>query len=109
MLPMLMCTGIVDNVLHQAGGVGRDGKPYPASWRVQLKCDQPLEEGGVRRKFVELRTDHPDYFRALEGKPVTLPVGTSNGSKGEPNFYLPKGWIPPAIVTHQDTLRGEPA
>jgi hypothetical protein len=92
---MLMCTGIVDNLLFQAAGKGRDGNPYAASWRVQLKCDQPLPDGGVRRKFVELKTDHPEFFRDREGKPVSVPVGVMSG-RGDPIFFLPKGWTPPA-------------
>lgn len=94
MLPMLVCTGIVDNILYQDAGKGRDGKDYPASWRVQLKCDEPLKDGGVRRRFVELKTDYIDYFREREGKAVSVPVGAMNG-RGEPIYFLPRGWKPP--------------
>lgn len=100
MLPMLVCTGIVDNILFQEAGKGRDGKDYPASWRVQLKCDKPLPDGGVRRQFVELKTEHIDYFREREGEPVSVPVGVMNG-RGEPVFFLPKGWKPPTSGSSQ--------
>ncbi len=94
MLPMLVMSGKVDNIFLTPEKEGKDGK-YGGDHKVQLLVDQPQENGEIKRGLVDLKTSHPAYFHAMEGKRVSVPVG-AYAYKGEVGYYILKSWSPPA-------------
>lgn len=92
MIPMLVMTGRVDNVFLTPEKEGKDGK-YGGDYKVQLLVDQPQENGEVKRGLVDLKTQYPVYFQALEGHQVSVPVGVYV-YKGNPGFFILKSWRP---------------
>lgn len=94
MIPMLVMTGRVDNVFVTPEKEGKEGK-YGGDHKVQLLVDQPQENGEVKRGLVDLKTKHPDYFQAIEGRRVSLPVG-AYAFKGNVGYFILGSWSPPA-------------
>lgn len=93
MIPMLVMTGRVDNVFVTPEKEGKDGK-YGGDHKVQLLVDQPQENGEIKRGLIDLKTKHPDYFQAIEGQRVSVPVG-AYAYKGDVGYYILKTWLPP--------------
>lgn len=95
MIPMLVMSGRVDNVFRSDEGVNKKtGEVFGGKWTVQLSVNLPLRDSeGVKRRMIDLSTDHRDFFEARIDEFVSLPVGVMNG-KNEPIFYILKGWKP---------------
>lgn len=96
MIPMLVMTGHVDNVFRSDEGVNKKtGETYGGRWTIQLRVNLPLRDtDGVKRRMIDLSTEHYDYFLSKLNQQVSVPVGVMNG-KTEPIFFILKGWRPP--------------
>ena len=96
MLPMLVMTGLVDNVfLNPERTDKKTGEVYAGKYKVQLRVHLPLSNGETKRELVDLSTDYPDYFRAMLDKSVSLPVGAMSAGR-DVRFYILKSWSPPS-------------
>lgn len=96
MLPMLVMTGLVDNIfLNPERTDKKTGEVYAGRYKVQLRVHLPLSNGETKRDIVDLSTDHPDYFRLMLDKQVSLPVGAMPAGK-DVRFYILKSWSPPS-------------
>ena len=102
MIPMLVMTGRVDNVFVTPEKEGKEGK-YGGVHLVQLLVDKPQENGEIRRGLVDLKTSHPAYFQAQEGRQVSVPVGVY-AYKGDVGYYILKAWRPPVGEVAQGTV-----
>lgn len=96
---MLVMTGHVDNVFRSDEGVNKKtGETYGGRWTIQLRVNLPLRDSdGVKRRMIDLSTEHPDYFLSKLNQQISVPVGVMNG-KTEPVFFILKGWRPSAAV-----------
>ena len=74
-MAMLTLNGTVMNVFDTPEKTNKDGEVIPASTRVQLHAENMLENGQKRMELVTLKVAKGDRFRALVGKPVSVPVG----------------------------------
>jgi hypothetical protein len=75
-MPMLTLNGIVQNVLHiPARTDKKTGEIYAAKDQVQIMAENMLANGEKRLDLVTLTTEHPDSFRKLLGRSVSVPVG----------------------------------
>ncbi len=92
---MLTLTGIVQNVYPAPQGTTKEGKSYGGGWKVQLLCNEQLENGSSRYGIVTLGTDHHSWFEQNEQQEVALPVGVIGGRGKEVTYFISKGWTPP--------------
>ena len=101
-MSMLLMTGQVANVLETPKGKNREGQEYGGYHQVQLLCDQTLTNGEKRMEIFTLRTDHPEEFRKLQGKAVSVPVGVF-ARGGNLNFYMEKGGLPKPLPSQANS------
>jgi len=92
-MSMLQMTGQVANVLETPKNTNREGQEYGGYHQVQLLCNQTLTNGETRMEIFTLRTDHPEEFKKLKGKHVSVPVGVF-ARGGNLNFYMERGGLP---------------
>ena len=97
-MPMLTLNGIVQNVFHTPSAADRKtGEIRPARNSVQLMCENTLPTGDKRFELVTLTTEHPEAFKKLQGRPVSVPVGAfAPGATVQ--FYALKGVAAPATA-----------
>lgn len=89
-MSMLTLNGLVQNVLDVPSRTDKKtGEVYPAKTQVQIMAENVLQNGQKRFELVTLTTDHPDAFRKLVGRPVSVPVGVF--ASGAVTFYALKG------------------
>lgn len=88
-MAMLTLNGTVQNVLHVPARTDKKtGEIYAAKDQVQIMAENTLANGEKRLELVTLSTDHPDAFRKLLGRPVSVPVGVFGQGV---TFYALKG------------------
>lgn len=94
-MPMLTLNGIVQNVLDVPARTDKKtGEIFAAKSQVQIMAENVLQNGQKRFELVTLTTDHPEAFRRLEGRAVSVPVGVF--AAGSVTFYALKGQEAPA-------------
>jgi hypothetical protein len=94
-MAMLTLNGIVQNVLDTPARTDKKtGEIYAAKTQVQILAENTLQNGQKRLDLVTLTTDHPDAFRKLLGRPVSIPVGVF--ASGQVTYYALKGQAAPA-------------
>lgn len=92
-MPALMLQGTVANVLHVPARTDKKtGEIYPARDQVQIMSENVLPGGEKRLELVTLTTEHPEAFRTLLGRPVSVPVGVI----GSVQLYALKGAAAPS-------------
>lgn len=73
---MLTLNGTVLNVFDTPETKDlKTGEIRPAATRVQINAENTLENGQKRFELVTLKVAKGDSYRALVGKPVSIPVG----------------------------------
>lgn len=97
---MLTLNGRVLNVFQSPEGVNKEGQKYGGQHRVQIMCQNTLQNGEIRVDLVNLTVDNPTQYQKLVNRLVRVPVGVFV-SAGAAAFYALKGVLPEAI--------GEPA
>ena len=89
-MAMLTLNGVVQNVLDVPARTDKKtGEVFPAKTQVQIMAENTLQNGQKRLELVTLTTDHPEAFRKLLGRPVSVPVGVF--AAGAVTFYALKG------------------
>lgn len=92
-MPSLLLKGTVANVLHVPARTDKNtGEIYPAKDQVQIMSENVLQNGEKRLELVTLSTDHPDAYKKLLGRPVSIPVGVI----GSVQLYAIKGAAAPS-------------
>ena len=75
-MSMLTLNGTVLNVFDTPETKDKKtGEIRPAATRVQVSAENTLENGQKRVELVTLKVAKGDSYRALVGKPVSIPVG----------------------------------
>lgn len=92
-MAMLTLNGQVLNVLHVPARTDKKtGEIYPAKDQVQIMAENTLANGDIRMDLVTLTTEHPEAFKKLLGRPVSVPVGVYGK---DVSFYALKGQSAP--------------
>ena len=95
-MAMLTLNGIVQNVLDVPAKTDKKtGEVFPSKTQVQIMAENVLQNGQKRLDLVTLTTDHPEAFRKLLGKPVSVPVGVF--AQGAVTYYALKNQAAPAV------------
>lgn len=95
-MPMLTLNGIVQNVLHVPARTDKKtGEIYPAKDQIQIMAENTLQNGEKRFELVTMTTEHPESFRKLLGRFVSVPVGVFGSSI---QFYALKGQAAPEAL-----------
>lgn len=75
-MAMLTLNGTVLNVFDTPESKDKKtGEIRQAATRVQISAENTLENGQKRVELVTLKVAQGDPYRALVGKPVSIPVG----------------------------------
>lgn len=93
-MSMLTLNGQVLNVFQAPEGVSKKtGEKFGGQHRVQIMCENVLQNGEKRMDLVNLTVDDLEPYKKLQGRPVRVPVGcfVSNGGV---LFYALKGLAP---------------
>jgi len=88
---MLTLNGTVANIYESPKGVNKTtGESFGGQHRIQLMCENVLQNGEKRIELVDLMMEDVKPYETLLNKPVRVPVGVYvNG--GKPAFYALKG------------------
>lgn len=89
-MSMLTLNGNVANIYESPKGVNKTtGEAFGGQHRIQVMCENTLQNGEKRIELVDLTIDDVTPYRELVGRPVSVPVGVYiNG--GKPAFYALK-------------------
>ena len=94
-MAMLTLNGIVQNVLDVPARTDKKtGEIYPAKHQIQILAENDLPNGQKRLDLVTLTTEHPEAFRKLVGRSVSVPVGVFGQGI---TYYALKGQQGPAM------------
>lgn len=94
-MAMLTLNGLVQNVLDVPARTDKKtGEIYPAKHQIQILAENDLPNGQKRLDLVTLTTEHPEAFRKLIGRPVSVPVGVFGK---EITYYALKGQQGPSL------------
>jgi hypothetical protein len=95
-MAMLTLNGKVANLYESPRGVNKTtGESYGGQNRLQLICENILQNGETKIELVDLGIDDVSPYRDSVGAVVSVPVGVYvNG--GKPAFYALKGQGPSA-------------
>jgi hypothetical protein len=89
-MSMLTLNGTVANIYESPKGVNKTtGEAYGGQHRIQIMCENILQNGEKRIELVDLAVDDVAPYRELIGKPVRVPVGVYVNA-GKPAFYALK-------------------
>jgi hypothetical protein len=89
-MAMLTLNGIVQNVLDVPAKTDKKtGEVFPAKTQVQIMAENTLQNGQKRLELVTLTTEHPEAFKTLLGRSVSVPVGVF--AAGSVTYYALKG------------------
>ena len=93
-MSMLFLNGQVLNVFESPASTDKQtGEARPAKHRVQVMCENTLQNGQKRMDLVNLSVEDIEPYRKALGKPVRVPVGAFvSGSAVQ--FYALKGQQP---------------
>lgn len=95
-MAMLTLNGIVQNVLHVPARTDKKtGEIYAAKDQIQIMAENTLANGEKRLELVTLSTEHPDAFRKLLGRSVSVPVGVFGQGV---TFYALKNQGSPGVL-----------
>lgn len=95
-MAMLTLNGLVQNVLDVPARTDKKtGEIYPAKHQIQILAENDLPNGQKRLDLVTLTTEHPEAFRKLIGRAVSVPVGVFG--QGIITYYALKGQQGPAV------------
>lgn len=87
---MLTLNGQVANIYESVKGVNKTtGEVFGGQHRIQIMCENTLQNGEKRIELVDLTIDDVTPYRDAIGKPVSVPVGVYINS-GKPAFYALK-------------------
>lgn len=87
---MLTLNGTVANIYESPKGVNKTtGEAFGGQHRIQIMCENTLQNGEKRIELVDLTIDEVAPYREAIGKPVRVPVGVYVAS-GKPAFYALK-------------------
>ena len=87
---MLTLNGTVANIYESPKGVNKTtGEAFGGQHRIQIICENTLQNGEKRIELVDLTIDEVAPYREAIGKPVRVPVGVYVAS-GKPAFYALK-------------------
>lgn len=89
-MAMLTLNGQVANLYESPRGVNKTtGEAYGGQNRLQLICENVLQNGEKKIELVDLVIDDVTPFRAAFGQVVSVPVGVYINA-GKPAFYALK-------------------
>ena len=89
---MFMLHGELVHVFENPTGVNKDtGEEYGGQDKIQIMGNVPLKNGESRKDLITLTTDQGKHLRDHLGASVSAPVAFYAPSKGNVNFYIPKG------------------
>lgn len=89
-MSMLTLNGTVANVYVSPKGINKTtGEAFGGQDRVQITCENVLQNGEKRIELVDLTIDEAGPYREAIGKPVRVPVGVYVNA-GKPAFYALK-------------------
>jgi len=92
-VPMLMLRGELRNVYtnpeRKFGDQVRDAQD-----RVQLLCEIPLEDGGLKEDLVDLKTSDVSLFQPMRREWISVPVGVFATKEGRIVYFLQRGGVP---------------
>ena len=95
-MAMLTLNGVVQNVLDVPARTDKKtGEIYDAKTQIQILAENTLQNGQKRLDLVTLTTDHPESFRKLLGRPVSIPVGVF--AAGQISYYALRGQEAPKV------------
>ena len=93
---MLTLNGTVANIYESPRGVNKTtGEAFGGQHRIQIMCENTLQNGEKRIELVDLTIDDVTPYREALGKPVSVPVGVYINA-GKPAFYALKKQRPTA-------------
>jgi hypothetical protein len=96
---MLLIVGQVVNVFEAPKGVSKKtGEAYGGQHRMQIMCQNTLQNGEVRIDLVDLTTDDLEGYRKLLRSTLRIPVGAF-ATDGVIRYYALKGCAP-ELVKH---------
>ncbi len=91
-MSMLTLNGTVLNVFDvDERKDKKSGEIIPASTRVQIQCENTIQNGQKRMELHDLKVTNADVFRKLLNRPVRVPVGVFATSGGGVLFYALNG------------------
>jgi len=89
-MSMLTLNGTLSNIYLTPKGVNKTtGEAFGGQHRLQVICQNTLQNGEKRIDLVDLTIDDAEPYREFIGKPVHVPVGVYV-SAGKPGFYALK-------------------
>lgn len=89
-MSMLTLNGTVANIYESPRGVNKStGEAFGGHSRIQLMCENMLQNGEKRIELVDLTIEDIQPYRQALGKPVRVPVGVYVNA-GKPAFYAIK-------------------
>jgi len=93
-MSMLLLNGTVLNVFDTPASTDKEtGEIRPAKHRVQVMCENTLQNGQVRMDLLNLSVEDIELYKKAISKPVRIPVGAFvSGSAVQ--FYALKGQKP---------------
>lgn len=93
-MSMLSMTGQLFNIYIQPGGTNKEGGKFEDRDKIQLVGDFPLSNGQIKKGLVDLAIEDVSIYKGLEGKVISVPVGSYVTDRKEVGFYVPKGSKP---------------
>lgn len=95
-MSMLTLNGQVANIYESPRGTNKTtGEVFGGQSRIQIMCENTLQNGEKRFELVDLTLDDVTPYRDAIGKPVSVPVGVYINA-GKPAFYALKKQRPTA-------------
>ena len=89
-MTMLTLNGTVLNIYESPKGTNKQtGEVYGGQHRIQVMCENTLQNGQKRMEMVDLTISDITPYRQRIGKPVSVPVGVYVVA-GKPSFYAIK-------------------
>ena len=86
-MSMLTLTGTITNIYESPKGVNKTtGESYGGQERIQLLCENILQNGSKRVELIDLSVPDISPYKEALGKPVRVPVGVYVKA-GKATFY----------------------
>lgn len=89
-MSMLTLNGTLANIYESPKGVNKTtGEAFGGQHRLQVMCENTLQNGEKRIELIDLTIDDVTPYREALGKPVSVSVGVYINA-GKPAFYALK-------------------
>jgi hypothetical protein len=89
-MSMLTLNGKVANIYESPRGVNKTtGEAFGGQHRIQIMCENTLQNGEKRIELVDLTIDDVEPYRQKLGQLVSVPVGVYVAGN-KPSFYALK-------------------